>query len=97
MTDIVERLDEEIIASAFETGAISSGSLSERLILERRDARDEIARLRAEVERLRAALEAWMDAVRIDVVMEGPQYMGVSSTLGRKAWELTCRILGEQP
>jgi hypothetical protein len=42
-----------------------------------------------EYERLRAALELWHSAVRIDATMEGPRYMGVSSTLGRKAWEAT--------
>lgn len=49
-----------------------------------------------ENEKLRAALEAWAVAVRIDVVMEGPQYMGVSSTLGRKAWEKTRTALEEK-
>ncbi len=48
-----------------------------------------ITRLRAEVERLRAALEAWDAAVRIDVLMEGPRYMGIEPSRGRQAWELT--------
>lgn len=48
-----------------------------------------------EIERLRAALEAWMDAVMIDATMEGPRYIGVSSTLGRKAWEKTSALTQE--
>lgn len=56
----------------------------------------EITRLRAEVERKDAALRAWDDAVRVDVTMEGPFYMGVSSTLGRQAWELTRAALTAQ-
>lgn len=36
-----------------------------------------------------AALWAWYEAVQVDVTMEGPVYRGVSSTLGRKAWEMT--------
>jgi hypothetical protein len=50
--------------------------------------RKEIASLKAEVERLREALEAWNAAVRIDVLMEGPRYMGVEPSRGREAWEL---------
>jgi hypothetical protein len=58
---------------------------------------EQFARLTAENTRLRAALEAWMDAVVIDVTMEGPRYMGVSSTLGRKAWENTLAVFTEEP
>ncbi len=46
MTDIVERLQENILADAFKDKVISSGKLTERLIYERRDAADEIERLR---------------------------------------------------
>jgi hypothetical protein len=42
-----------------------------------------------EIERLRAALELWHLATKINVTMEGPQYMGVSFILGRQAWERT--------
>jgi hypothetical protein len=52
-------------------------------------------RLLAENAKLRAALIAWMDAVRIDATMEGPVYMGISSTLGRKAWEQTRAALAQ--
>jgi hypothetical protein len=56
-----------------------------------------VARLTAENTRLRSALFAWMDAVVIDVTMEGPRYMGVSSTLGRKAWKNTLDVFNEMP
>ena len=46
MKDIVKRLRENILADAFKDKAISSGKLTERLIYERRDAADEIVRLR---------------------------------------------------
>lgn len=42
-----------------------------------------------EIERLRAALKMWQEAVWVDAKMGGPVYMGVSSRLGRKAWEAT--------
>ena len=53
----------------------------------------EIARLRAENERLREALLAWEDAVKIDVTMEGPRFMGIEHIRGKKAWGLTAAIL----
>jgi phage host-nuclease inhibitor protein Gam len=55
----------------------------------------EAARLAKEIERLRAALQAWDDAVRVDVLMEGPRYMGVDLRRGRDAWEKTKAILQE--
>ena len=48
-----------------------------------------------EIARLRAALEAWNHAVRIDVLMEGPRYMGVSGAAGKRAWEMTRAALKE--
>lgn len=51
-----------------------------------RDGRHEAA---AENAKLRAALELWHLATKINVTMEGPQYMGVSFILGRQAWERT--------
>lgn len=47
----------------------------------------------AEISRLRAALELWHLAIKIDVTMEGPKYMGVSYMLGRQAWERTRAVL----
>jgi hypothetical protein len=55
----------------------------------------EIDQKNAEIKRLRAALEAWNAAVRKDVLMEGPRYMGVDLTRGRHAWELTKAALKE--
>ena len=49
--DIVERLNENIIADAFERRAIVDGALCERLIRERKEAAETI-------ENLRAALDA---------------------------------------
>ena len=46
MSDVVERLREEIIADAFERREIVSGRLAARLIEERADAANEIERLR---------------------------------------------------
>jgi len=51
---------------------------------------------KTENERLRAALQAWDDAVRIDVLMEGPRYMGVDLRRGRDAWEKTKSALRER-
>lgn len=45
------------------------------------------------IERLREALLAWEDAVRIDVTMEGPHFMGVERIRGERAWGLTAAIL----
>jgi hypothetical protein len=47
-----------------------------------------------EISKLRAALELWHLATKINVTMEGPQYMGVSFILGRQAWERTRAALG---
>ena len=44
--DIVERLREDIVAAALKTGVISYGEFADRLITERRDAANEITRLR---------------------------------------------------
>ena len=54
MSDIVERLNENIIADAFERRAIVDGVLCERLIRERKEAAETI-------EKLRAALKRWED------------------------------------
>jgi phage host-nuclease inhibitor protein Gam len=53
----------------------------------------QIAALTARVAQLEGALQAWDDAVRIDVVMEGPRYMGVDYRRGFIAWEKTCAAL----
>ena len=50
--DLIERLEELIIADAFEAGHITSSMLAERLIKERAEAAARITALEAEVERL---------------------------------------------
>jgi hypothetical protein len=60
----------------------------EQLIRERDEAR-------ARVKVLEDALEAWHSAIRFDVLMEGPRYMGVDMSRGRDAWEKT-RALQEK-
>ena len=52
-TDILERLDDVIIADAFISGGIRSRSLATHLIHERGDAAWEIRGLRKEVDELR--------------------------------------------
>ena len=42
---------------------------------------------KAEIERLRAALELYRDAVRIDATMEGPRFMGANSSALKRAWD----------
>ena len=56
MTDIVERLRENILADAFKDKVINSGKLTERLIYERRDAVAEIERLRGAINLAKAIL-----------------------------------------
>jgi hypothetical protein len=53
----------------------------------------EIITLTARVAELEGALQAWEDAVRIDVVMEGPRYIGVDYRRGFIAWEKTLAAL----
>ena len=57
----------------------------------------EITALRAENERLRAALEAWNDAVLVNVVMEGPRYAGTHWKRAEAAWEKARAALEEKP
>lgn len=57
---------------------------------------DEVVKLRARIERLEKALRAWESAVRVDVLMEGPRYMGVSGGAGERAWKMTRAALGEK-
>lgn len=43
--------------------------------------------LTAEVEKLRAALNLYREAVRIDVTMEGPKFMGLNGSALKRAWD----------
>lgn len=41
----------------------------------------------AEVTKLRAALDLYRDAVRIDATMEGPKFMGSNASALKRAWD----------
>lgn len=58
--DLVKRLNEKILADAFEKRSIVDGSLCERLIYERKEAAGEIIRLREENVKLRSAFRVNM-------------------------------------
>ena len=64
LTEIVERLNENIIADAFERKSIVDGALCERLIRERKEAADTIEALRAENAKLLAALKPFADMAK---------------------------------
>lgn len=55
----------------------------------------EMERLTAENERLRAVLELYRDAVRIDVTMEGPKFMGANSSALKRAWDADLASQGD--
>lgn len=46
-----------------------------------------LADARTENMKLRAALELYRDAVRIDATMEGPKFMGANSSALKRAWD----------
>ena len=46
-----------------------------------------LADARTESMKLRAALELYRDAVRIDATMEGPKFMGANSSALKRAWD----------
>jgi hypothetical protein len=47
----------------------------------------QITRLTAENEKLRAALELYREAVRIDATMEGPKFIGSNASALKRAWD----------
>ena len=47
----------------------------------------------AENAKLRAALDAWADACRVDVTMEGPCFRGIERSAAAKAWKATLDAL----
>lgn len=61
----------------------------------REEYRKKIKEQAAEVEKLKAALEAWDQSVQADITMEGPVFITVSRNLGRKAWDMTRAALGD--
>lgn len=54
-----------------------------------------IAEQKDEIGRLRTVLELYRDAVRIDVTMEGPKFMGASSSALKRAWDADLASLGD--
>jgi hypothetical protein len=101
MTDIIHRLaqwaendmraEDIALAAKHEIQNLRAAVAME--LLERENQEDLNDILADEVTRLRAALELWHLATKINVTMEGPQYMGVSYILGRQAWERTRDVL----
>lgn len=51
------------------------------------------ATLHATNERLRAALDAWACACRVDVTMDGPVFRGIERSAAAKAWNATLAAL----
>jgi FtsZ-binding cell division protein ZapB len=56
----------------------------------------EIGDLLNENERLRAALDLYREAVRIDATMEGPKFMGSNASALKRAWEADLAALEEK-
>ena len=52
----------------------------------------EIERLRGEVARERALLALYREAVRIDVMMEGPKFAGSNASALKRAWDYDVEI-----
>lgn len=55
----------------------------------------EIDNQQAEINRLRTVLDLYRDAVRIDVTMEGPKFMGANSSALKRAWDADLATLGD--
>lgn len=68
---------------------------NERLGRDYQTARDAHDKLLLENERLRSILELYRDAVRIDVTMEGPKFMGANSSALKRAWDADLATLGD--
>ena len=54
-----------------------------------------VSELQDEIERLRTVLELYRDAVRINVTMEGPKFMGANSSALKRAWDADLATLGD--
>jgi FtsZ-binding cell division protein ZapB len=61
------------------------------------DLEEEVVRQAATIERLRAALDLYREAVRIDATMEGPRFMGANSSALKRAWDADCAALAKEP
>lgn len=53
------------------------------------------AQIPDEVERLRAVLDLYREAVVINATMEGPRFMGANSSALKRAWEADRAALKE--
>jgi hypothetical protein len=81
LTAEVERLTAEATDAAIALAALNSG--------------EDLQRVMRDNERLRAALDLYREAVRIDVTMEGPRFMGSNSSALKRAWDADCAALKE--
>jgi hypothetical protein len=68
-----------------------------RLAAENEQNRIDLEEYRRDVERLRAALDLYREAVRIDATMEGPRFMGANSSALKRAWDADCAALIQEP
>lgn len=59
--------------------------------------KEQVIALRAEVERLRALLDLYREAVRIDATMEGPKFLGSNASALKRAWDADRAALNDQP
>lgn len=84
--DIVERLDRHCISTDWQIA-----------VAEAHEGAGEIRKLRAEIERLRAALEMWMDAAKVHVMMDGPMFVSMMHRPAKLAWENARAALTQEP
>ena len=57
----------------------------------------QLAAAEAKAARLETALTLYREAVKIDVKMEGPRFMGVNSSALKRAWEADRAALEAEP
>lgn len=87
-SDILERLANTFRAEPAALRAIDDAAAEiERLRAWNAEIALNAREFAAENERLRAALELYRDAVRIDATMEGPKFMGANSSALKRAWD----------
>jgi len=82
LTAEVERLQAAETDAAIALAALNGG--------------EDLQRVMRENERLRAVLDLYREAVRIDVTMEGPRFMGANSSALKRAWDADCAALAQE-